>query len=290
MNQSFPNINTVKHKPDTILYHGNCPDGFGAAFCAWKVLGSTATYTPCSHGDPPPDCTGKHVAVFDFCWSKDKLRAIQAQTASFVLLDHHISAMNENQDEPFCYFDMKKSGARLAWDFFFPEQPPPKLIEYVQDRDLWTWIMPDSKAFNLAHDLHAHEFEAWDKLLDDTAVTKQIEQGKTLLKYQTSLVEAIAKKAFKVNWSGKAVYAVNSVNFASDVGNFLSSRDDCDFALIWGYNQERKLFECSLRSDDDVNNVSLVAKKFGGGGHARAAGFSWNGPTIESLFQVELGL
>lgn len=36
--KSFPNITTVTNKPTMIVYHGNCPDGFGAAFCAWKVL------------------------------------------------------------------------------------------------------------------------------------------------------------------------------------------------------------------------------------------------------------
>ena len=34
----FPTIQTVNSKPNTILYHGDCPDGFGSAFCAWRVF------------------------------------------------------------------------------------------------------------------------------------------------------------------------------------------------------------------------------------------------------------
>jgi len=283
----FPTIDTIQHKPDMILYHANCPDGFGAAFCAWKFLGDKASYSACFHGDAPPDVTGKHVAVFDFCWAKEKLKAVQAQAASFILLDHHVTAMKENQDEPNCYFDMAKSGATLAWDFFFPSQPVPKMILYLEDRDLWKWAMPDSKAFCLAHDVLPQDFTAWDAILTDAAVATHIEQGKVLLQYQKSCIEHIAKKAVKLDWCGKAVYSVNSTNFQSDVGNFLSSKDDCDFAAIWYYDQSKAQWEVSLRSDDDINNVSLIAKKLGGGGHPRAAGFSWKHPTIDSLFQFD---
>jgi len=281
----FPTIDTVQNKPNLILYHGSCPDGFGAAFCAWRNLRETATYQACSHGQPPPNCVGKHVAVFDFCWSTETLRKVQSEAASFILFDHHASAMKENGGEPNCYFEMKKSGATLAWDFFFPNKEVPPLIQFVEDRDLWNWKIPNSKEFNVAQDMVPFEFPEWEKLLDADQVQKQIEKGKVILDYKESLVSRIAEKALKVEWEGKNVYSVNSCVFHSEVGNVLSMKPDCNFAAIWEYHQDGKYFAVSLRSSNDIDDVSVVAKKYGGGGHPRAAGMRWDGPNIESLFE-----
>lgn len=38
-----------------VLYHANCPDGFGAAWAAWMALGSAdVNYLPCAYGRPLP--------------------------------------------------------------------------------------------------------------------------------------------------------------------------------------------------------------------------------------------
>lgn len=64
----------------------------------------------------------------------------------------------------------------------------------------------------------------------------------------------------------------------SDVGNVLST--GCDFALLWSYHAKEDKIGCSLRSDGrvDVSQsiflLTVVAKKYGGGGHRAAAGFS----------------
>ena len=38
-----------------VAYHGNCPDGFGGAYAAWKKFGDTAEYLPLSYGKPVPE-------------------------------------------------------------------------------------------------------------------------------------------------------------------------------------------------------------------------------------------
>ena len=55
------------------------------------------------------------------------------------------------------------------------------------------------------------------------------------------------------------------------------------YGMIWEYEHATKVFRVSLRSDCDEVDVSLIAKKFGGGGHRRAAGFSHTGASIEEL-------
>ena len=61
-----------------IVYHGDCPDGFGAAFAAWKRYGDEADYVPVNHGDPPPDFRGRHVLVADFAYDRQTTLGLPA--------------------------------------------------------------------------------------------------------------------------------------------------------------------------------------------------------------------
>ena len=36
-----------------VIYHGNCPDGFGAALVAWREYKSNAEYVPAYHNVEP---------------------------------------------------------------------------------------------------------------------------------------------------------------------------------------------------------------------------------------------
>src|SRR3990167_9491025 len=38
-----------------VIYHGKCPDGFSAAWIAWKKFGDDAEYIPGRHGEIPPE-------------------------------------------------------------------------------------------------------------------------------------------------------------------------------------------------------------------------------------------
>jgi phosphoesterase RecJ-like protein len=44
--------------------------------------------------------------------------------------------------------------------------------------------------------------------------------------------------------------------------------------MIWYWDHQDELTKVSLRAFHDAVDVSEVAKKFGGGGHKKAAGFS----------------
>lgn len=45
-------------KPDLCIYHGNCDDGFGAAWAIWKRWGNEVAYIPGVYGKPLPDGPG----------------------------------------------------------------------------------------------------------------------------------------------------------------------------------------------------------------------------------------
>jgi oligoribonuclease NrnB/cAMP/cGMP phosphodiesterase (DHH superfamily) len=269
---------------DLVIYHGGCTDGFGAAWAAWKLLGDRATYLPARYGEPPPDVRGKSVVVVDFSYDNATTKRLAAEAKSFLVIDHHKSAMAELHDVACAHFDMNHSGAMLSWKFFHPGKEPPRVIRHIEDRDLWKWEIPYSKEFAAAFDMVPFDFEEFDKYLDDSAVDSAQERGAYILAYSKTVISKIAKHAAPRKIDGKDVLVVNSPHWMSEIGNALSTK--CDFALIWYYDHDTRQVKVSLRAHHDDADVSEVAKRFGGGGHRKAAGFALPpGVSIESIFE-----
>ena len=153
---SLPGLAVQPAKTDPnplVIYHGKCPDGFGAALAAWLYFEGQGEYLGVSHGkvttlEDLPALEGRAVYILDFSFEASLMQGIDERAAKLVLLDHHQSAADKlGRFQCRCgavHFDMSQSGAMLSWKFFFPEQPVPDLIRYVQDRDLWHWAFPES--------------------------------------------------------------------------------------------------------------------------------------------------
>lgn len=273
-------MSTTPSRPTLVIYHGDCPDGFGAAYAAWLALGESADYLSCKHGDPAPDVSGRQVYILDFSFAPAVLEQMRAQADSITLLDHHKTA----QDQLSCLscgpkfsllFDLQKSGARLAWEHFHPGQAVPYLIARIEDRDLWNWKFDDSRELLAVLDTRGFDFEAWHalRLQADDPVARQalVEQGRALRRQFEGLVASAAKGAFELTLLGHKTLAVNAVSeFTSDLGNILALRTG-SFAVVFKIDSPGfvKVSLRSLRSFD----VSPIALRFGGGGHPQASAF-----------------
>lgn len=269
-----------------VIYHANCTDGFGSAYSAWKLLGNRAEYYACSHGAPPPDVTGKNVVILDFSFKNDVTKKMIEEANDLLVIDHHKSAMVELHDISNTIFDMNKSGATLAWDFFHPGKEAPKFIQYITDRDLWKWELPYSKEFSAAFDMVPFEFEEFEKFEDDSVFDDAVKRGSYILAYSKTVVKKVCDKAADRHLDGKHVMVVNASHWMSEIGARLSP--DCDYAMIWYYDHNDKDIKVSLRAFHDTIDVSEVSKKFGGGGHKKAAGFRLPGGTnIDDLFDKD---
>ncbi len=267
-------------RPHLVIYHADCPDGFGAAYAAWLALGDKADYLPCKHGDAAPDVSGRQVHILDFAFPAQLLEQMREQADSITLLDHHKTA----QDQLRCLscgpkfsllFDLQKSGARLAWEHFHPGQPVPYLVERIEDRDLWNWKFEDSRELLSVLDTLAFDFQAWHALRlqaeDPTARAALLEQGRALRRQFEGLVASAAKGAFELTLLGHRTLAVNAVSeFTSDLGNILALRTG-SFGVVFKIDSAQfvKVSLRSLRSFD----VSQIAVRFGGGGHPQASAF-----------------
>jgi oligoribonuclease NrnB/cAMP/cGMP phosphodiesterase (DHH superfamily) len=276
----------IKKSKKLCIYHGNCLDGFGAAWAVHYALGENIAFYKGIHQQPPPDVTGLDVFLVDFSYKKELLEAMLKTAASITILDHHISAEEDlrellNNGEINGLFDMSKSGAMLAWHWFNSDQQVPELIKHIQDRDLWQFKLDGSREINAALASYPFDFEIWDKLMSDNSGELEMlkRDGEAIeRKIQKDVKDLIASGVRRMSIAGYDVPVLNAPSvYVSDAGHIMSIGEP--FAACYWDHPDGRSF--SLRSSDDGIDVAEVAKEYGGGGHKKAAGFTvsigWEG-------------
>ena len=267
-------------KPTLVLYHDNCPDGFTAAWAVWTALGDEAEYHGVNYGQAPPDdVDGRHVVLVDFSYPRAQLDALAARAALVDIFDHHKTAQADlvgwetEGTNRFVVFDMERSGAGIAWDSFHPTVRRPRLIDYVETADLWRFALPDSREIREYVFSTPYTFAEWDALalaLDDD-LPWAVKTGATLLRAKRVRVASMCKH---VRWGMLGEHRVPYVNASwdfSEVGEYLATEHSAPFGAYYFDRADKR--QWGMRSRDGTD-VSAVAKEFGGGGHAAAAGFT----------------
>ena len=287
-------ISPDKNDPQPlVIYHGRrCPDGFSAALAAWLFYEGKAEFLGLDHGDIKgvadlPALAGRAVYILDFSFAPDILCGIEALAAQLVLLDHHKSAA-EKLAGFVCrcgvvHFDMNKSGARLAWEFFQSATPLPDLVRFVEDRDLWIWQYAESAGFLAALDMEAFEFARWAEIAGFSPVqmTQFMARGAAMDEKFSNLAADIAEGAQPVTVNGQRGLMVNAPGvFHSLIGNMLSEKSG-SFALMWVAGKDG-VIKVGLRSQRGFDCIPL-AESMGGGGHAQACGFKMGKERLPEL-------
>jgi uncharacterized protein len=280
-----------------VIYHANCPDGFGAAWAAWRYFNRDAELVPASYGKPPPDVAGREVYVVDFSYPATQLidMATEGHAANVTVLDHHITAY-ENISKHFGFdwegtqnpqsadyvdatmplhyvFDLNHSGAVMTWQYLFGAQlPPPELLLHIEDRDLWKFELPNTRTILAALGSYDQDINVWDELMAAN-LEELLHDGKAIERKYQKDVKNITETTRRMGQIGG--YNVPVANcpgqYASDVGALLAVGHS--FAATYYDTDSGRKF--SLRSLKDGGlDVAAIAQKFGGGGHKNAAGFS----------------
>lgn len=297
----LPRFYDEQPKPVTkkiCIYHGNCADGFGAAYAVWK-WDSDVEFFPGVYQQDPPDVTGKDVILVDFSYKRDVIKAMAKQARTITILDHHKSAaedlgffarfsemdmdlnfndfaqLYDDQQAIRALFDMERSGAMIAWEYFHPDTPAPRLIQHIQDRDLWRFALPNTREIQAVIFSHPYDFATWDALVeraeDDAAYSGMVDEGRAIeRKHFKDIAELLKVTTVRMIIGGHDVPAANlPYTMSSDAGHQLAQGEL--FAACYWDTPEGRVF--SLRSAEDGMDVSAIAKQYGGGGHVHAAGF-----------------
>jgi len=257
------------------IYHGNCADGFSAAWAVWKALGDRFEYLAGVHDVPPPDVHGREVVLVDFSYPRPLMERMAAQASRVLLLDHHQTAQEALQ--PLLdagvidgLIDQSRSGAMIAWNHFHPHKAPPQLLRHVQDRDIWQWQLRGTREILAALLSYPYTFADWDRLMaTDTELLYR--EGLPIVRKQRKDIEEVLPLVTRRMRIGGYVVPVANLppNMAADGANRLSR--DAPFAAAYWDGPRVRTF--SLRSRSGEVDVAKVAQAYGGGGHRNAAGF-----------------
>ncbi len=213
------------------MYHGACDDGFAAAWAVRRALGEDRVeFYPGVYQKEPPDVTARDVILVDFSYKRPVIDQMIADCATLLILDHHKTAQADLAGLPpagvsfhewgqklkaapakvvGCLFDMNRSGAGIAWDFFnnlahrsTVEQAAaaafdarPEFIDYIEDRDLWRKALPDGDQFTIALRSYPQDFQTWDTIIA-RGVARLIEEGRPIWRYYRSVCDTIMQDAY----------------------------------------------------------------------------------------------
>ena len=266
-----------------VIYHDLCNDGFTAAWIAHNYFGGQCELCPANYGEAPPNMDGRDVYILDFSYPRGVLLEYAALAKSITVLDHHKTAQADlagldTQDVKdklnlHVEFDMSRSGAMMTWDHFYPK-PPPRFVEYIQDRDLWTGALPNTKEVAAFMKITPRTIEDWDEveaaMEADEGFERVIAVGQALLVYQDKFVQQMLVHAYPLEVLGHDVLACPApADLCSEIPHELAKGRPFGIGVAVGEDGRRWW---SLRSSKDGVDVSEIAKVFGGGGHRHAAG------------------
>ena len=265
------------------VYHGGCPDGFGAAWVLWRHFGEHGmVFIPARYGDAPPCVTGRDIYIVDFSYDRDTLVALEAEADSILVLDHHKTNEENLKGLYFAKFDMNTSGAVMAWNYFCGNKPLPGLLAYVQDRDLWKWELDNTKDILATIYSYPFDFELWNTFQADIELNNcedMLNEGQAINRERDRQINSMLSgwAITRADIGGHNVPVLNCPRvIASEVLNKLAVGEPFAAAYFDSENDR----EWELRSVNGGVDVSQIARMYGGGGHKHAAGFKWIKPDV----------
>ncbi len=306
-------IDTTPEEPESVLiiYHANCPDGFGSAWLirrgiraadeATATTGRTIELFEGKYGEEPPlDLIRATDTTFivDFCYPTEQLNNIASETDDLVVLDHHQTAaqwladsdlrvfgsvedlLTDQTDESTAHdhvavMNQGRSGIGLASDFVFTVfgLRAPDWARHIEDRDLWRFGINGTAEVFAAVTSHPMTLNNWD-LMASMGSLDLYREGTAIARYRNKLIAEIVDTAFEAELLGHRVWIAGSpYAVASDVAGVLAIRNPKLFGAYFIITGET--VKWGLRSTPDGMDVAELAAVHGGGGHKHAAGFEW---------------
>lgn len=289
----------MSQKPNAVIYHRADFDGLFCREIARKFLGDTADYIGWDYNDdklPFPEAAVVYVLdLSPECF--DEVTVPQSQ--HLVWIDHHKSALEKWPDSIAGYRIDGVAACRLAWQWFSRERrfdlvapgkeqfvdrqvTEPLAVRLAGEYDIWDKRDPDAELFQ--HGLRSQELTdiTWKYLLGDDRdpgelCVEDLLEGGRVLQFQRTTENAsiIQELGFTLDWEGLKFLACNAARYNSLLFTAgLTPEHDACFGFKWtGRDWSVSLYHAPGQEHHDL---SLIAKKHGGGGHRGACGFRTN--------------
>lgn len=284
---------------NVVIYHRADFDGIFCREIAKKFL-PDAELLGWDYGDPTPDVTGMFgmdITLYILDLSVPDLMT----HPKLIWIDHHKSAIETYPATIKGYRIDGVAACRLAWQWFLAwkangrdergewngaipgksqfierEVSEPEAVRLAGEYDIWDKRDPNAELFQ--HGLRSRDLtdEIWKSLFSDNGVftiSHLLESGKAIQYASTKSNESIIKEiGFDLDFEGLKFLACNHARYNSHLftAGLRPDHDAC-FGFKWtGKEWSISLYHAPGKEHHDL---SLIAKKYGGGGHRGACGF-----------------
>lgn len=233
------------------------------------------------------DISGEPIIMADVSMPMPQMNKLAKESNwQMTWIDHHISAITDyekyvGKGQSFCnaILNNEYSACEGVWRYLFPEIEVPRAVKLLSEYDTWKnsdkqrWnneILP----FQFGMRVHCNSVESFpvEVFKNDDIIDLIIQHGLIVLKYQSQVNETQCKKAsFEVEFEGLRAICLNGGGFNSDV--FKSVYDESKHDIMMPFQYDGRKWTISLYSTKPEIDCSVIAKKYGGGGHKQASGF-----------------
>lgn len=230
---------------------------------------------------------GERVYFVDYSFSLNTAKVLDKIlkiTDDVIWVDHHKSSLELLKARP----DFKKvkglvdashSGALNTYMYLYKcdYEDVPMYIRYVSDYDCWQYNMKDTLAFKYGMDSYKHKplDDIWYRLRGKRGYDAKvilgsiISDGKVIEGYVAEEKrDYLEKYGYDIDFEGYRCKVCNRRDNSTLFGDTIK---DYDIVMIWVFKGNS--YEYSIYTDKDNIDCSKLAEKYGGGGHAQAAGF-----------------
>lgn len=268
-------------------YHGDLDGRCAAAIILRQFNG--CQMREINHKDNPDFSkevrVGENVFIVDFSFKPEKMIELFKITApsNIIWIDHHKTAKDyvylkcpgTEKHIPLPglrdFSTPGRSGCELAWEYLFPEEPMPEAVRLLGDYDTWRFDTgEESQLFQLGMKTFNSDprSSVWVNLFKGRMIDYYIKRGTTVMDYRDSWCRDYRQSfGWETEFEGYKCFVMNVYTLGSPgFGQEMNSQDIC-IACVYSDGT----WTVSLYSEEI--DVSVIAKKYGGGGHKGAAGF-----------------
>jgi oligoribonuclease NrnB/cAMP/cGMP phosphodiesterase (DHH superfamily) len=283
-----------------VYYHSGDLDGF----CSGAIVKHTfpnAEMYPINYGDEFPfDDIGINDIVYmvDFSLPTLDMQEVNGRCdLNLIWIDHHIGAIRDyEQNGLYTLLGLRESGVaacELTWKYFYINKEVPIFIRLLSLYDVWNhddkefdwdFIEQFQYGFKAGSRDPRDDIQFWENWFNtvnwgENGQIRSVEttsgSGKLIQSYVEDRFKSTLKdRSYKVDWEGYKCLVVNSDPYIANFMTRSKEFEGCDIAINYA-NRKGKSWEVSLRAVRDNIDLSELAKKYGGNGHKKAAGFNW---------------
>lgn len=223
------------------------------------------------------------VFIVDFSFSRSSMRNLVLR-ADLVWIDHHKSAIEKCKGLTIKGFRViGTAGCELTWRYIHPCRSTPTAVRLLGRYDVWDHV--DLEVLPFQYGMRTHESTlpesiCWEGLLpqydgEEYSYVAIIETGEIILAYEKKQNAMFAKgMAFESDFHGYRAICINRAYSNSKIFDSVYDPEKHDIMILFGVKADE--WKYSLYCDKPGIDVSELAVKYGGGGHASAAGFYAN--------------